>query len=160
MSTSKRKIKKAVQQADLGDHKGDNAKLAEKLDKIAEKVNADSNGTWPAIEWLRLAVQPFTWTASKLKKGAIWAFRRLSSYNERMANADKTRKEGKAILVKAEAEAEDKKAGAQIKRAKARALEIENEKAEELLRQLKARGIDLAAEVKDGKLHVAVVKTD
>jgi hypothetical protein len=165
MSASKRKKKRRVEQVELIDHAGDDKKLAEALEAIASKVNEQAQGGWAAVEWLKLAVQPGLWVASKIKKGTVWAFEQLASYNEREAKAEKTRKEGEALLVAAEAESEVKRAKAQVHLAKAEAIRektrgeaIKHETAEELLRQIRGRGIDLAADIIEGRLRVGVVK--
>src|SRR5262249_28226387 len=127
---------------------------------MAERVNADSSGSYKAQEWLSLILQPGRWLCLKVWKGIKSIARRLSTYNERQAKADKTRKEGKALLVKAEAEAAVIEAKTRTETAKGRAQEIKNETAEELLRQIRERGIDMAAELRDGQLQVGVVKDE
>lgn len=149
-----------IQQAQLGDHRDDHELLASRLEAIVKRVNADSEGSWKAKEWLSIVTSPCKWVASKLSDGAVWAFRRLASYNERQANAEKTRKQGKAILVRAEAEAKLLTAKARTEEAKARTLEIKNEATGELLKQMKDRGIDFAAAITDSSVHIAVVKAD
>ena len=157
MSTSnKRTAEAGVTQADLGDHKGENGKLEVVLDKIADRINRDSEGSYIAAEWLGWVLNNVVWVSSKLSRGVKWAFRRLSSYNERMATASKTRNEGKALWLAAKGEAAVKFAEARKINAEAREKELET--AIELLQELKNRGIDFTAVVKDGELHIGVVK--
>lgn len=162
MSTSSYRQTKeqSVTQAELGEVAGDNGKLANALAKMAERINDDSAGSYAAFEWLKWVRDGVYWAGGKLGKGVLWAFQRLSSYNERQANAYKMRQEGKAELVRAVADAELTKAKARKENATAREQEIRNETAEALLQRIIERGIDFMAEVRDGQLHVAVVKDE
>jgi hypothetical protein len=153
-----------VQNLQLGDRAADNARLVAALETIADRVNAGSSG-YKAPEWLGMLAQPCKWSYSKLKQGTLWAVKRFNGYEKRMAKAAKARAVGRAVEVKAEADAELTRAKATVElararqeNAKARSLEIKNEMAEELFRQLKERGIDLAGTGRDGQLHVAAVK--
>ena len=148
----------AAIQVQLGEHSGNDAELKDALPTIAEQVNKGSSGTWKAAEYLGLIVQGGCWVGKAAWIGIIFIAERLSNYNERQANSDKTRKEGEALLVKAKADAALVNAKARTERAKAKEQEIKNESAAVLLEMIKACGIDLAAEVRDGQLHVAVVK--
>lgn len=142
----------------LGDQAGNDQKLKTSLRKINARAEEDSSDSWKATEFLNLVLSPCRWTVGKITKGATWAFRRVINFNLRNAQADKTRKEGQAVLVKAKAEAELTKAKARNETAKARQQEIKNETAEELLRQIKERGIDFKTSLVDGQLKVAFVK--
>jgi uncharacterized membrane protein YqiK len=98
------------------------------------------------------------WIYSAVKGAAAWAINRCTDYEKRKAEAEKIRSDAHAITRKADAEAILVLASAREKEAEARKKEIENEKAEELLRRLKEKGIELAASCEDGKVQVAVVK--
>jgi hypothetical protein len=153
-----------VQRLELGARDDDNARLAASLKAKAERINGDSGG-WAATEWLGLLTQPCKWSCKKLGKGIRWAVKRFTDHEKRLAEASKARNEGKAVLIKAEADAKLTEAKARTENAKARqeeanaqALELKNETTAELLRQLRERGIDLAAADRGGQLDVAVVK--
>jgi hypothetical protein len=158
----------SVLQVQLSDHKDDAAILLAKLGAIVHQVNTDSSGTWKAKEFLKIVTGPVRWIASKAWKGAFWAFERLSTYNERLARAGKTRQEGDAIEIEAKAGAKLTEAKARKERAEAKEQELKNKELElkikvaeeraEMLRELNARGIDLLAAVKDGHGYVVVVK--
>jgi hypothetical protein len=169
-----------VQLVCLGDGQANNAKLADALDKLADRVNRDAPGGWrvqdvfkllmglgwhpciQALAALRTAVERFTDHETKLIRAKAEA-EKLSAEAEAIrtkatADAQATVTTAQATAQKTLAEADSLRAEAAKKLAEAAQLQVQVGTLGDLRKKLKARGIDWQAEVEDGKMRVVVIK--
>lgn len=152
---------------DLGDAGGDNERLRNSREELAEQLNEDSTDLAPIrkLDLLSL-VRSQCW--SPIAKFCVKTFEflrdRLTSYNERNANAKKTLSEAAMNLAEAAVIRKQGDADYKLKLAEVESVTVQTEIVRttaqvELIEKLQKLGIDWVADQdEDGHLQIVVTK--